>query len=207
MRMLLACLFALFLVPGAIARADSTKPAAYTVLDDSFAALRDAFNDQRGHVRLLFVVDSSCAICLRGLADLNDALLEHTDDPSLDTFVVHVPVIGGTTDHIAPSAELIRNSRVRHYWNASGSFGDQITIVADLKKGEERVFAWDVWMIYGPGAVWEGDAPPKPDVLMHQLPHLRGHPTYLQLDAEAFAQDVRNRLERLPSISKGAPRP
>lgn len=200
MRSLLAMVFgALLFLTGSSMRAIAAEAAPYVVLDDSFTALREAFNAKRGHVRLLFVVDSSCAICLRGMADLNDALLEHTDDARLDTFIVHVPVIGGTAEHIGPSAELVHNARVTHYWNASGTFGDQMAIVADLKKGEERVYAWDVWMIYGPDTTWEGDAPPKPEVLMHQLPHLRGHPTYQLLDAEVFAEDVRKRLKQLPA--------
>lgn len=206
-RMLLALLFVLFLAPCTTARGESSDAVAYTVLDDSFVALRDAFNARRDHVRLLFVVDSSCAICLRGMADLNDALLEQTDDPRLDTYVVHVPVIGGTTDHIGPSAELIHNSRVTHFWNESGRFGDQLALVADLKKGEERVYAWDVWTIYGPEVTWEGTDPPKPALLMHQLPHLSGHPTYHRLDAEAFAQDVRDRLKQLPTAPADATRP
>lgn len=200
MRALLAgVLGVLMFLLGPSMRSNATVAAPYVALDDSLSALRDAFNAQRGHVRLLFVVDSSCSICLRGMADLNDALLEHTSDPRLDTFIVHVPVIGGTAEHIGPSAELIRNARVTHYWNASGKFGDQMAIVADMEKDAERVYAWDVWMIYGPDTVWEGEAPPKPELLMHQLPHLHGHPTYARLDAEAFAEHVRKRLKQLPA--------
>lgn len=184
-------------VPTASNAAGAAAPG-YVQLDDSFAALREAFNAGRGHVRLLFVVDSSCPMCLKGMADIDDALLATTADPRLDTFVVHVPVIGGDEDDIAPSAQLLHNARVRHYWNASGAFGGRLSAVAGLSSGDDFVYAWDVWLVYGPDAVWAETDPPKPDVLMHQLPFLRNRPEFPRLDAERFAREVQARLERLP---------
>ncbi len=179
------------------ANADTPATPSHTRLDDSFAQLRDDFNAKRGHVRLLFVVDSSCPMCLKGLADIDEALLAGTDDPRLDTFVVHVPVIGGGEEHIAPAATLAHNDRVRHYWNASGEFGGRLSAVAGLSSGDDFVYAWDVWLIYGPDATWEGRDPPKPEVLMHQLPELRSRSEFPRLDADEFAREVRQRLDGL----------
>ena len=180
---------------GACAQPSAPQTGGHTVLDDTYSALRDHFNAGRGRVRLLFVVDSKCPMCLKGMADIDDALLAHTDDPRLDTFVVHVPVIGGTKEDIAPSAQLLHNTRVHHYWNASGEFGRRLSAVAKLTHRGEPVYAWDVWMVFGPDAVWEGIDPPIPDVLMHQLPHLTG---FDRLDAEQFAREVQQRLDALP---------
>lgn len=62
---------------------------------------------------------------------------------------------------------------------------------------EEPVYAWDVWLIYGPDAVWEGTSPPQPELLMHQLYLLRdsGLP---RLDSEQFATKVHQILASVP---------
>lgn len=173
----------------------ATAPVAYAALDDAGAPLRDDFNRARGSVRLLFVVDPVCPTCLRGLADLNDSLLAGTADPKLQTFIVHEPVIGGTEKNIKLAAGLVHNPHVRHYWNASGGFGRRLGAAVGLKRGEEPVYAWDVWLVYGPEAVWDESGPPRPRLLMHQLPHITG---FAFLDSQAFAQFVRGLMAQLP---------
>lgn len=171
---------------------------AYTVLDDTASQLRDDFNRAKGSVRLLFVVDPICPGCLRGLDDVNKALLATTDDPRLQTFVVHVPVLGAKAKDIAPSTRLLHNSRVHHYWNPTGAFGRQLAQAVGLKRGDELVYAWDVWLIYDAEVTWDGASPPQPRRLMHQLRALQGRVEFPHLDAEDFAQEVRQLLAQLP---------
>lgn len=165
--------------------------SAYTVLDDRASQLREEFNRDKGSVRLLFIVDPICPGCLRGLDDINTDLLATTDDPRLQTYVVHVPVIGAEAKDVAPAAKLLSNAHVHHYWNSSGEFGRQLSKAVDLKHGDEPVYAWDVWLIYGPEAVWEGPNPPQPRLLMHQLRALKGSTKFPRLDSKVFAQEVR----------------
>lgn len=174
-------------------------PVSIPALDDSGQPLRDEFNQARDSVRLLFVVDPACPTCLRGLADLNDALLANTHDARLQTYVVHLPVIGGTAADIPGAAALLRTPNVRHYWNASGQFGRDLTKVLGLKRGDEDVYAWDVWMIYAPGVVWSERSPPRPRLMMHQL--WTRFADYAYLDAKAFAQDVRGLLAQAPAAT------
>lgn len=181
---------------GAPAQRD--RAAVYTLLDDSATQLQADFNRAKGSVRLLFVVDPICPGCLRGLDDMNKSLLGATDDPRLQTFVVHVPVLGANAEDIAPARELLHNARVRHYWNPSGTFGRDLAEAVDLKRGEELVYAWDVWLIYGPEASWESALPPPPRLLMHQLRKLQGNPRFPHLDSTVFAQQVQQLLARLP---------
>ncbi|MGH7462991.1 MAG: hypothetical protein ACREMA_18450 [Longimicrobiales bacterium] len=189
-------LIASLLAIAGCAQADNGDTAlAYTLLDDSGSPLREDFNRAKGSVRLLFVVDPACPTCLRGLADLNDALLAGTQDPRLQTFVVHVPVIGGTAQDIPPAAGLLQNPNVRHYWNASGEFGRRLAPAVGLKRGDAFVYPWDVWMVYGPEAVWDASSPPKPHRLMHQLPSVSG---FAYLDSKVFAQDAQGLLAQLP---------
>jgi hypothetical protein len=196
-------------VAAGCARSDSSATAStpYTVLDDQGSQLRADFNRNIGSVRLLFVVDPICPTCLRGLADMNRDLLESTVDPRLHAFVVHEPVLGvarvapwlrtaGGND-IAKAALLLHNPRVQHYWNPSGAFGRLLSRAVGLKNGERQVYAWDVWLIYGPEAKWDGADPPPPRLLMHQLGALRGSTVFPHLDSRLFAQQVRALLAQL----------
>jgi hypothetical protein len=193
------------------AQADSPPAQAaakpYTVLDDQASQLRADFNRKAGTVRLLFVVDPICPTCLRGLDDMNRDLLAGTADARLQTFVVYEPVLG--TARAAPwsrmavgadvvkAGELLHNPQVHHYWNASGAFGQMLSRAVGLKNSEHPVYAWDVWLIYGPEAKWHGTDPPRPRLLMNQLGALRGSTGFPHLDSQVFAQQVRELLAQL----------
>ena len=186
----------------------------YTVLDDQASQLRADFNRKAGSVRLLFVVDPICPTCLRGLADMNRDLLAGTVDPRLQTFVVHEPVLGiarvapwlrpsGGKD-VPKAAQLLHNPQVQHYWNSSGAFGRLLSRAIGLKNSKGPVYAWDVWLLYGPEAKWEGTEPPRPRLLMHQLGALRGSPEFPHLDSHVFARQVQTLLAQLPPTATPA---
>lgn len=199
MRNLITTLLVTTVLHTGCAPADGGSVAASaTELDDQSSQLREDFNRAKGLVRLLFVVDPTCGGCLRGMDDMNKDLLARTEDPRLQTFVVHVPVIGATDRDVAPSMKLLQNPNVKHYWNASGAFGRELAKAVGLTRGNELVYAWDVWLIYGPEATWEGTSPPRPRRLMHQLRALQGSAEFPHLDSEAFAQEVQQLLAQLP---------
>ncbi|MGH7947142.1 MAG: hypothetical protein ACREF9_19370 [Opitutaceae bacterium] len=183
-------------VTGCAEATDATFTAGYAILDEGASQLRADFNKAKGSVRILFVVDPICPGCLRGLDDVNRDLLAETDDPRLQTFVVHVPVLGAEAKDIAPAAKLLRNSRIHHYWNPSGAFGRQLAEAVEFKRGDELVYAWDVWLIYGPEAAWDEALPPKPQRLMHQLRAFAGSTVFPRLDSEGFAREVRQLLNQ-----------
>lgn len=175
---------------------------AFAVLETGADQLREDFNRAQGSVRLLFVVDPACPGCLRGLDDVNVALLSKIHEPRLQTFVVHVPVIGGKARDLEPAAQLLESTNVRHYWNPDGSFGRELAEAVGLESEDgELVYAWDVWLIYGPEATWERALPPKPVYLMHQLYSLKDSERFPHLDREAFAQEVHQLLGELPPLA------
>ena len=174
----------------------SAASAGFVKLDEQASQLREDFNKAKGTVRLLFVVDPACPGCLRGLDDMNRDLLARTGDPRMQTFVVHVPVIGAKEKDVVPAGKLLANEHVRHYWNPSGEFGRALSSGLQLSNGKETVYAWDVWLLYGPDAVWTGASPPQPQLVMHQLWKLQGT-KYLQLDSKAFAQQTQGLLAKL----------
>lgn len=194
---LLAFVTPFAIVPFGIAgAADAAAASDYAVLHDDFAQLREDFNRAKGSVRLLFVVDPICPGCLRGMDDMNKDLLSRTKDERLKTFVVHVPVIGAKAKNVAPAARLLQNPYVRNYWNASGEFGRALAKAVQLNNDQETVYAWDVWLLFGPEVEWSDTAIPQPELLMHQLLKLEGT-KFPKLDSAMFAREVHNRLQAL----------
>lgn len=194
------------LASGCVKEATSAT-ATYTVLDDQASQLRVDFNRKIASVRLLFVVDPICPGCLRGLADMNRDLLRSTTDPRLQVFVVHQPVLGvarfapwlrvADGNDVSKAAQLLENPNVQNYWNPTGGFGRLLSRAVGLKNGDGPVYAWHVWLLYGPDAKWVGADPPPPQLLMHQLGALRGT-EYPHLDSQVFARQVQTLLAQLP---------
>lgn len=142
--------------------AEQAKTRSYVVMGPDLAVLREDFNAKAGTVRLLFIVGPNCGVCLLGLEAINNELLAANDNPRLHTFVVHVPASGADEGDVAPAAQLLTGKNVTHYWEDTGIIGALYQEV--LGRYE---YVWDEWMIYGPGAGWEGEAPPKPDFHVH----------------------------------------
>jgi len=165
-------------------------PVEVTVLDESLTALKTGFNAAPGDIRLLFIVGPSCGPCLRGLMELNEALdADLLSNQRLKVFVVHVPTLGAEQHHALRAAQLLTGSSVTHYWDPSGTSGDVVQQTLQIPE-----YAWDVWLTYPPGPAWEDVAPPAPATWSHQLGGLRAG---TRLDPEAFAADVRARVEQL----------
>lgn len=175
----------------------------YAVLGGDDQPLREDFNRDRGDVRLVFLVDPICPGCLRGLADMGDDLLSKLAARApVKVYVVFEPVIGGRAKDIPPAAALLRSPASRLYWNPTGDFGRQMSHVLHYWNGHRRVYAWDTWLIYPPGAVWDGAAPPEPAFLMHQLGGLPHTARFPHLDESVFAARVHaivNSLDRTAS--------
>ena len=76
--------------------------------------------------------------------------------------------------------------RARHFWDAGG------WTIANFKPTLGiQVDAWDLYLLYGPDARWDGETPPVPDFWMHQLWGVDNGP---ELDAGLFAARVRRAL-------------
>jgi hypothetical protein len=165
----------------------SETAPTYTVIEQDLQFLKDAFNANQGRVRLMFLSGPTCGICLRGMADLNDAFLaEHQNDERLVTFVVHVPTMGAKEKHVAETIPLLNGPRIHHYWEDTGIIGQHYREIMDVDH-----YVWDFWAIYGPDVIWDGMLPPDPEYFEHQLGVTSGRyrtfPKGLVLDADRFA--------------------
>jgi hypothetical protein len=178
-------------------------PITISAKDD--AALRDAFNQAQGSVRLVFLVDPICPGCLRGLKDLDAAVLTPlAGESSLRTFIVHTPVLGATEADAANTCALVHNEHVVHYWDPNQEIGTLFSTAENMKKGDALVYAWDVWLVYAPSAKWTGTAPPKGAFVMHQLKDLMKRPEFPYLNAPAFRAEVDKQLRAVAASPKPA---
>jgi hypothetical protein len=193
-------------VPAALMLAacspEASKPATdgageppYVTLDADLAELKADFNAMSDKVRLVFISGPSCGICLRGMDDLNEAIVGSVqNDSRIHTFVVYVPTLGAEAKHVAAAVPLMQGRRVSHYWDPEGGSGLEFQETLNIEP-----YAWDVWLMYEPGVRWEpGAAPPAPAFWQHQLP---GLPEDQRLDADEFAAVVAGRLNKLPAPS------
>jgi len=73
-------------------------------------------------------------------------------------------MLGGKKKHVPDATRIIPDPRAIHYWDEPGATIRGYTKTLNLPEP-----AWDIYMIYGPEAKWEGDVPPKPAYWMHQL--------------------------------------
>jgi hypothetical protein len=171
------------------------KPS-YVTLSDDLTQLKIDFNAMTDKVRLVFISGPSCGICLRGMDDLNESIVASIqNDPRIHTFVLQVPTLGAEEEHAAAAVPLMPGPRVNHYWDPGGKSGLEFQKALGIGQ-----YAWDVWMVYEPGARWEpASAPPPPVFWQHQLGE---QPDDSRLDPDLFASVVRDRLAALPPASE-----
>ncbi len=108
-------------------------------------------------------------------------MLDEVEIENLSVHVVWSSQLGARAKHVAGGAALMQDARATHYWDpdrrVGAAFQEQIANLGSP--------AWDVWMLFAPGVVWEGDGPPAPTWWEHQL---RGLDEALRLDPRRFAR-------------------
>jgi hypothetical protein len=120
-------------------------------------------------------------------------LFESTANKNLTGFAIWVPQLGGKAQDVPNAASIAADPRIQHFWDGANDLGESYEIVLPTPGP-----AWDVYMLYGPGATWSGQKPPKPDFWMHQLgKNCTAAPT---LDPDQFASHARELLKKTQSF-------
>lgn len=86
---------------------------------------------------------------------------------ALRTYVVWVPWNRALERDVPNATKEVWDSRARHYWDDAGWLMNAYKPVLGGFPLDPVV--WDTYILYGPDAKWEKDAPPKPLYWMHKL--------------------------------------
>lgn len=93
-------------------------------------------------------------------------VLEQVESENLTVYAVWEPILKTDDERSSRKATtLIPDDRVSNYWVDTRAVGELFQAPIDLTTEP----AWDVYLVYAPGAMWEEDGPPRPDYFMHQL--------------------------------------
>ncbi len=126
-------------------------------------------------------------MCLRGASEVSHTLVQTTAQHALPSYVVWVPMLGGTETHIPEATRIVQDERATHFWDGTGQLLSGYRQVLGLP-----VPAWDIYMVFGPETRWEEGAAPLPTFWMHQLGESVDAPP---LDATAFSKKVQSLIE------------
>jgi hypothetical protein len=118
--------------------------------------------------------------------------MERITDPGLRAYIVWLPVLpwGAHEPAARREAERIPDSRAVRFFDAKARVAKAYSPILHLPWG---LPAWDVYLVFGPEARWEGN-PPAPAYWMHQLS--RAGPPELRLDGERLERVVSSLLSK-----------
>jgi hypothetical protein len=117
---------------------------------------------------------------------VREQVLETNRSRKLAAYAVWEPIL--VTDDARSSRKattLLPDPRVRNYWTGSQDLGELFQPAIGLTTEP----AWDVYLVYPRGVVWEGVEPPRPEYFMHQLAGRL--PEAQMLDGRVLADRIR----------------
>ena len=124
-------------------------------------------------------------MCRDGQAVVRDIFA----DPAagdLRGLIVWLPMLpGDSAESAVRQSEVFQDARVVQGWDPHRQIGDIFAGTLKLTRT-----AWDVYLLYPPGAEWRGDAPPPPAFWMHQLTPDWGADQQLRLDPDTLSREV-----------------
>ena len=165
-------------------------------LDRDLSALISDFNHEADSVRLVFIVGPTCPVCRKGLAKMKEDVLSRVPESTdLSIFVIHLPALEAKAEDVESTFSLFDDRRAHHYWDEMGTSGIRFQRSLGLP-----TFAWDVWMIYSPGARWEDKDPPTPARWWHQL---KGVSPEHRLEAGEFSNTLNAMLRDSTNTKTG----
>lgn len=163
-----------------------TRPLV--VLSDSGDELKEAFNRDKGKLRLVLLLSPTCGACLSSANVIERYVLDGLKDDSIRVYTVWGPMMGDETEEKAREAtSYMTDPRVTHFWTKAQTVATQFAKAAALPEKES---GWDTYQLYPPGPTWN-ETLPSPAKYMFINKSL---PEELALDAEKLASLVRGYL-------------
>jgi hypothetical protein len=91
-------------------------------------------------------------------------VLASVTDPDLRIYMVWVPKQRGMERDVAGATLEVPDARATHFWDAPS-----VLVRGYREKLKLPEDAWDMYLLYGPDAKWEGPLPPEPAYWSHKL--------------------------------------
>ncbi len=107
-------------------------------------------------------------------------MLQKNSDSRLAAYVVWVPELAAQEKNVGPATTLVSDPRARQFWDPDEVVGGEYGRVLGI-----HFPAWDVYLLFEPQTIWQGDTAPKPFFWMHQLGGVSSAP---RLDPDEFAR-------------------
>lgn len=117
---------------------------------------------------------------------------KHVQNPKMKGLIVWLPMVAG--DSALDAANLVSPEQrfVMQAWDSKLVVGKAFSETLKLKCP-----AWDVYMVFKPGARWEVGNPPIPSFWMHQLGDYAGADRALHLKPAVLEARLRQELDAL----------
>ena len=98
------------------------------------------------------------------MSEVQKKVLAQEANPGLRVYLLWVPMFRGMERDVPTASREMPDARVAHYWD-----GESVTVKGYRETLALSEDAWDIFLIYPPGATWDADIPPVPAFWMHQL--------------------------------------
>jgi hypothetical protein len=119
-----------------------------------------------------------------------EQLFDEMPSPDLRGFIIFVPMVKGDSPETAGKVSaVVKDPRIQCLWDPSGEVAHLFAPILGLK----RKAAWDVYMLYRPGIIWNEASPPSPSFWMHQL---KNEDDSRRLDREIFTTETKRLLRQ-----------
>jgi hypothetical protein len=125
------------------------------------------FDADRAHAQLIALVSPTCPLCLEGV-EIVIAAFQDRDRAPFNLHLAWLPILDGD-DVLAASTvarEITAHSRITHYWDLDRQVSSAAYEALVFTSRRKRV-AWDLYLLYQPGATWRRPLP-SPDIWLHQ---------------------------------------
>ncbi|HVT17777.1 MAG TPA: hypothetical protein VHQ90_16565 [Thermoanaerobaculia bacterium] len=171
--------------PARAAMAGAAEPRP---LGPDLDALKRRFDADRDDVRLVVLLSPSCESCWMHARLLARHVFDRIDSPNLRAYIIWQHIADDDTLESAKrAAGLVRDPRVTQFYGIDRAAG----IAFREPLGMKKFWAFDVFLLYGPGDPWR-DPAPAPRFFMHN--NAKAFPADRVLDGPKLASAVQEAL-------------
>jgi hypothetical protein len=161
----------------------------------SITEVQDVFNDNSDKIRVVTIPNPACLACVKGQRFINTLFGDiYPNENKLHLITVWTSIDGwGVKEDALRLAPELVDPRVDYFWDEEMTVGKAYKNTLRLKN--DYLTAWDVYLVYAPGVLWNEISPPKPTFWMHQLTKAEsGADETLMLDKPYFERELKEIL-------------